>query len=76
MPTEKNIFQRQIQDMDSKKDLEADSSTEIIPVKSKRKSSEIGATVVVNSVKKDMWRPDEDLRLMQIIDMHSARNWN
>ena len=59
--------------MNSAKDLEAKTPTNLIPMKRKQKGAK-GATIKV--AKKDMWRPDEDLRLMQIIDMHSARNWN
>ena len=60
--------------MISTKDLEAQSPTNVIPMKRKQKGAKGGAAVKV--AKKDMWRPDEDFRLMQIIDMHSARNWN
>ena len=62
--------------MNSKKDQEAQSTGNLLPMKRKQKGDVKGAATAVKVAKKDMWRPDEDLRLMQIIDLHSARNWN
>ena len=62
--------------MNSKKDQEAQPTTNLIPMKRKQKGGVKDAAAEPKVAKKDMWRPDEDLHLMQIIDVHSARNWN
>ena len=62
--------------MNSKKDQESQPTTNLIPMKRKQKVGVKDTAAVTKVAKKDMWRPDEDLHLMQIIDVHSARNWN
>ena len=67
------IFKETLKDMITIQDLDAPSSPTTNYVPQKRKQ---GGAKAVKVAKKDMWRAEEDLRLMQIIDMHSARNWN